>query len=88
MVGMHAALTLARCLCLQVRPLLLVMQLLLLLLEVAASPQMAQVRAAALCSGIWKQLCYVQICAALHGMLATGAQPALVFLSARCAAAW
>ena len=88
---MHAALTLARCLCLQVRPLLLVMQLLpplLLLLEVAASPQMAQVRAAALCSGIWKQLCYVQIRAALHVMLATGAQPALVSLSIRCAAAW
>ena len=77
---MHAALTLARCLCLQVRPLLLVMQLLLLLLlEVAASPQMAQVRTAVLCSGIWKQLCYVQICAALHGMLATGEQPARVF---------
>jgi hypothetical protein len=55
LVGMHAALTLARCLSLQVRPLLLVMQLLLpllLLLEVAASPQMAQVRAAVLYSGI------------------------------------
>jgi ABC-type sulfate transport system permease component len=68
--------------------LVLVLVLLLLLLEVAASPQLAQVRAAVLCSGIWKQVCHVQICAALHGMLATGAQPALFSLSAGCAAAW